>query len=119
MAAEHSLHHRAFVKFEVVLFEHAHAFAGALDHITVCGRQLAAEYAHECGLAGAVGSDDAIAVARGEFHVYVLKQYPFAELHAEIIDRYHICVALDCKFIGNRLQSYEKTLKIRYFACRL
>mgnify|MGYP007025192965 CR=1 FL=1 len=44
---------------------------------------------------------------------------PFAELHAEIIDRYHICVALDCKFIGNRLQSYEKTLKIRYFACRL
>ena len=44
---------------------------------------------HECGLAGAVGSDDAIAVARGEFHVYVLKQYPFAELHAEIIDRYH------------------------------
>ncbi len=81
VALQYSVEYRTLVEFEVVLLKHAHTFARALHHVAVGGAELSAEYAHKRRLAGAVGSYDAIAVAGGEFQVYVLKQNSFAELN--------------------------------------
>ncbi len=80
MAAEHGLYDGAFVKLEVVLRKHGEPFAGAEGHEAVGGGELAGEHAHQRGLAGAVGTDDAVAVPFVEGQVYVLEECSFTEL---------------------------------------
>ncbi len=79
---EHCVHHSEFIKFEVILFEHTHAFARALGYSAVGGTELSAQHTHQCGFAGTVGADNAVAVARSEFHVHILKQHSFSKLYA-------------------------------------
>ena len=67
VALEHGVDHRAVVKFEVVLLQHAHSLAGTHGHRAVGGAQLVGKYAHERGLSGTVGADDSVAVARSKF----------------------------------------------------
>ena len=81
MALDDCVEDREVVKLEVVLFENAHALARTLSHSAVCRAELAAEHTHQRRLAGAVGADDAIAVAGREFQVYILKQYSFTKLN--------------------------------------
>ena len=82
VSTQHGLHHRAVVKFEVVLFKHAHTLARSLHHRAVRGRKLVAEYAHESRLSGTVRADYTIAVARSKLEVHVLKEHPLAKLHS-------------------------------------
>ena len=85
MAAQHCLEHGAVVEFEVVLFEHAHALAGALGDGAVSGGELSGKNAHQGGFARAVSADYSIAVAGSEFHIHILEKNAFAELYAKII----------------------------------
>ena len=80
VAHQDGVEHGAVVEFEVVLLKHAHALARAHRYGAVGWAELVGEDSHQGGFAGPVGSDDAVAVARREFQVYVLKQYSFTEL---------------------------------------
>ena len=81
VALEHGVEHGAVVEFEVILLKHAHTLARAHRHCAVGRRQLVRKNPHQRGLAGTVGTDYAVAVARREFQVYVLKQNSFTELN--------------------------------------
>ncbi len=89
VSAQHRFHHRAVVELKVVLTEHAQTLARAKRYCAVGGLQLAAEYAHQRRLARAVGTDDAVAVARRKCEVNVLKKSAFAKLLAKIVYLYH------------------------------
>ena len=89
VALQHGVQHGAVVEFEVVLLQHAHALAGALAHRAGGGCQLAAEDAHQCGLARTVGADYAVAVAGSELEVHILEERLFAELYCQIADCDH------------------------------
>ena len=90
MSAEDSLNDGAFVEFEVVLREDREAFAGTEGDGAVSGGELAGEDAHERRLAGAVGADDAVAIAVGESKVDVLEERALTKLYAEVVDLYHL-----------------------------
>ena len=58
----------------MILLEHGHARAGFNGYITGAGLQLTRKNLQEGGLARAVCTkNNAIAVALGELHVYILK----------------------------------------------
>ena len=83
------IQHRELVIQALVLLEHRHAALGIQDHTAACGLQLAGEDLDKCGFAGAVGADDAVAVARGELQVDARKQHARPELHGQIVDSQH------------------------------
>ena len=70
------------------------------------GIQLTGEDSQEGGLAGAVGTDDAVAVAGEELEVNVLEQPLTAELHAEVGYCNH-CVLLIYNIFSKRFQDAE------------
>ena len=82
MPLKHRIHHRKLVESEVVLAQHRHTLARSLLHHAVRGRQLTRQYAHQRTLSRAVCADYAVAVARRELQVHILKQHTLAELHS-------------------------------------
>ena len=92
VAAHHGVDDRALVKLEVVLAQHRQALARTERHAAHSGLELARQYLHQRGLAGAVGSDYAVAVATVKGQVHVLEQDALPELHAQIVGLYHLLI---------------------------
>ena len=84
MAHQHCIQNGMFVKFEVVLFEDGKSFRRTETDRTARRGYVAAEDFEKGGLAGAVRTDDPVAVAGCEFQVYIFEQHAFAVLHFEI-----------------------------------
>ena len=89
MPLKHRVHNRKLVESEVVLAQHRHTLARPLLHRAVRGRQLTRQYAHQRTLSRAVSADYAVAVARRELQVHILKQHTLAELHTQICNCNH------------------------------
>lgn len=68
------------------------------------GGELIGQDAHKGGFAGAVCSDNTVAVAGSELHIYILKQNALAELYAEIVYRYHKMCEKIVIFAGAKVQ---------------
>ena len=89
VAHEHRVEHGVFVKLEVVLAQHGEAFARAHLHGALVRFEFARDGFQQRGLAGAVGTDDAVDVAAVELEVDVLVQYALAELYGQVGKGYH------------------------------
>ena len=81
--------YRVLVILEVVLLQDGHPLVGRDDDLAAGGLQVAGEDAEEGGLPRAVGSDDAVAVAGGEFQVHMLEQGLAGEVDADVADCDH------------------------------
>ncbi len=57
----------------MILLQHGEPLAGSDDHVSFCGFQIAGENLQKGRFSGAVCTDEAIAVALGEFDVYILE----------------------------------------------
>ena len=77
--------HDAIVIEALVLLQDGHALFGRKHHRTACRLQLAGENLDKGGFPGAVGTDDAVAVAGGELKIHPAEQHRRAKLHAEVI----------------------------------
>ena len=66
VAQDHRLQHLLVIVLELVLLQDRHPQVLGDDHLPGGGLQLPGEYLQEGGFAGAVGPDDAVAVAGGE-----------------------------------------------------
>ena len=75
---------------EMVLLQNGHPLFLGDDDLAGGGLQIPGEDAEEGGLAGAVGADDAVAVAGNELQLHVLEQGLAAEVHAYIVDCDHV-----------------------------
>ena len=84
VSLNHRIQHGELVVREVVLLQYRHADA-RLDGDVSGGRlQVARQNPQEGGFPGAIGADNTVAVARGEFQVYILKQGLTAEVQTDI-----------------------------------
>ena len=90
MPLQHGVEYSLVVEFEVVLAQHAQAFAGAHFKCAFRGLQFAADHFQQSGFSGTVGTDDTIDVAIRKFHVHVLIQHAFAKLYGNVGKGYHI-----------------------------
>ena len=68
----------------LVLLQHRHAHIGQDGHLAGGGLQFSGEDLQKGGLAGAVGADDAVAVAPQKLQVHVGKQRGAAVIQAQI-----------------------------------
>ena len=95
VAHDDGVHDGVFVIGVLVLLQNGNPFAGIHDHSAGSGIQFAGEDPQKGGLAGTVGTDDAVAVAGEELQVNMLEQPLTAKLHTEIADSNHfilLCV---------------------------
>ena len=80
VAAEHCVQHSFLIELKVVLLEYAHARFGR-DRYRASGRvKVPRQDAQERRFTRAVGADNAVAVAFGEFQVNIFKQRLAAEI---------------------------------------
>ena len=70
---------------ELILAQLTDALVDIQAHIAAGGFEIAAEDLHEGGLATAVGTDEAVAVAAAKLDADVLKQRLGAELHGDVV----------------------------------
>ena len=84
IAHDDRVHDGEVVVGVLVLLQHGEALGGVDGDGAVGGFQFPGENAQERGFAGAVGADDAVAVAGQELQVHVLEKPLAAELHSEI-----------------------------------
>ena len=68
----------------MVLFEYGHPHARLERYISGGRVEITRKDAQERGFARAVGADDAVAIARREFEIHILKQRLTAEVHTDI-----------------------------------
>ena len=71
MPHQHGIEHGIVVVFEVVLFEHRHAFPRSHLDAAFGGLELATDGAKEGRFACTIGADNAIDIAGGELDIYV------------------------------------------------
>ena len=90
VAHHHRIQHGVGVILEVVLLQNGHPLFLGNNDLAGGGLQIPGEDAEEGGLAGAVGADDAVAVAGNELQLHVLEQGLAAEVHAYIVDCDHV-----------------------------
>ena len=84
VAHDDGVHDRIGVVLELILLQDGHPDAWLHRHIAAGGLELSGEDAQEGGLARAVGADDAVAVARRELQVRMLKEDGTGKLHTEV-----------------------------------
>ena len=89
VAHDDRVQHRVLVVLEVVLLQNAHPLILGDHHLAGGRLQIPGEDPQEGGLSGAVGADDAVAVAGGELQVHVLEQGLSAEIETDVIDCDH------------------------------
>ena len=89
VAQDDGVQHRVGVVLEVVLLEDAHPVLLGDHHLAGGWLQVPGEDAQKGGLAGAVGADDAVAVAGDEFQVHVLEQGLPGEVQGDVVDCDH------------------------------
>ena len=68
----------------MVLLEYGHPHARFEGYVPGGRVEIARKDAQERGFARAVGADDAVAIARREFEIHILKQRLTAEVHTDI-----------------------------------
>ena len=90
VAHHHRVQHGVGVILEMVLLQNGHPLFLGDDDLARGGLQIPGEDAEEGGLAGAVGADDAVAVAGNELQLHVLEQGLATEVHAYIVDCDHV-----------------------------
>ena len=90
VAHDDRVQHRVLVVLEVVLLQNAHPLILGDHHLAGGRLQIPGEDPQEGGLSGAVGADDAVAVAGNELQLHVLEQGLAAEVHAYIVDCDHV-----------------------------
>ena len=73
----------------LILLQHGHADVGQHGHLAGGGLQLAGQDLQKGGLAGAVGADDAVAVAPQELQIHMGKQRGAAVVQAQVGDSDH------------------------------
>ena len=78
MAHDHGIKNGVLVKGELVLAEHGESFARPLADLAPVRFKLAGQDLQKGGFTGAIGPDQAVTVAGGEFDVDVLEDYPLA-----------------------------------------
>ena len=74
----------------LILLEDGHSCLGVDMHAAGAWLELTGEDLQECGFSGAVGADDAIAIAGGKLQVYLGKQRGAAVLQREVINSDHL-----------------------------
>ena len=84
VAHDDGVHNIVLVVFEMVLLQNAHPVVRAHSHRAGGRLQRAGKDAQQRGLAGAVRSDDAIAVAGRKFQIDVFIQRAARELQADV-----------------------------------
>ena len=84
------IEHGKIVECKMVLLEHGHARAGLNGYVAGAGLQLTRKNLQEGGLARAVCTDNAIAVALGELDVYILEKRLTGKVYAHIGNGNHI-----------------------------
>ena len=84
MTLHHHVEHPLILVAELVLVQLAEAQARLQHDVAGARLEIAAEHLHERGFAAAVGADQPIAVAVGEFDRDLLEQRLGAELHGDI-----------------------------------
>ena len=87
---QHSVHHRVFVVFEVVLRQHRKAFSSPQFHRPFVRLQFTTDGLEQRRFSGTVGTDDSVDVSCRKLDVHVLVKYPLSELNREIRNCYHI-----------------------------
>ncbi len=78
MPHDDSIEDHLVVEGELVLTEHCDPLAGTHGDLPLVSLNLARKDLEKGGFAGAVGADEAIAVAGGELDVHVLEENPLA-----------------------------------------
>ena len=81
VAHEYGVDDGKLVEGKVVLTQYREPFARSQRDGTVRGFELVAQDTHEGRFPGAVGSDNAVAVARGELQINVLEKNSFTKLN--------------------------------------
>ncbi len=81
MPLKHGIHHRAFVKFKVILAQNRHAFSRALLHCSMRRRKLPRQNTHQRAFACAIRANDPITVACRKLQIDILEKHPLAKLH--------------------------------------
>ncbi len=84
MAHNDGLQHFKFIKLKVVLLEHREAFARRNVDLAVRGLDFARENFKKRRFSRAVRADEAVAVARGEFYVYVAEKHAAAKAERKV-----------------------------------
>jgi hypothetical protein len=74
----------------VILAKYRQALVIGDVNVARGGLELTAEQLQEGGFARAIGANDAVAVAGGEFEVNILEQDLTAEMKAEIVNGNHV-----------------------------
>ena len=90
VAHHHRIQHGIGVILEVILLQNGHPLFLGDDDLTGGGFQIPGEDPQEGGFAGAVGTDDAVAVAGDELQIHVFEQRLPAEVHAYVVDCDHL-----------------------------
>ena len=89
VAHDDGIHNGIFVVCVLVLLQYRYTLILRDGYRTGSGIQFAKQNSQECGLACAVGTDDAVAVTGQELQVYMLEQPLAAKLHSQIADSNH------------------------------
>ena len=89
VAHQHGLGHRLLVEGELVLVQVGDAFPGPDEDLAFVGVELAGQDLQKGRFAGAVGADQAVAVAGGELDVDILEDDSLAVGKSDIGGVYH------------------------------
>ncbi|MNV25289.1 hypothetical protein D3C71_1163840 [compost metagenome] len=92
MAHNYRLKYRVFVVLEMVLLQNGHALARRNMHVAGVSLDFAGQNFQERRFAGAVGSDQTVAVPGSELYIYIFKKCAFSvtESHAACTDHVFI-----------------------------
>ena len=97
VAHDDGIQHRVLIVLEVILLQDGHPFLPGNDDLSAGRLQVSGENPEEGGLAGAIGADDAVAVAGGKFQIHVLEQRLAREVETDVVDCDHNASFLDFK----------------------
>ena len=89
MAHDHGVEDRLLVEGELVLAQHGDALAGADGDLPLVRFHLAGQDLQKGRFAGAVGADQAVAVAGGELDIDVFEDDPLAVSEGHVVGADH------------------------------
>ena len=107
VAHNHRVQNRVLVVFKVVLLKKGETLSRRDGDLAAGRLQLTGQNSQKCGLAGAVGSDQAVAVALGELDVHILKQCLFPHPEGYVVCTNHNTYLSFCLFF-NRFPAPSK-----------
>ena len=86
---DNRIQNRILVILELVLLQEGETLSRRDHHFAAGGLQLPGEDAQERGLAGAVGTDESVALPLGKLDIDILKQRLLADAQGNIGSTYH------------------------------